>query len=1038
MRYERRATTPLLLCWISAVAVVSALMVSAFAQVGTAQVEITPPAPSSSSTISIKLSGEWPESCTPQNPAVSISNNQIRITTMRPAGVCAAVVLPFNFTVPIGQLTAGVYEVVVIHSVGGVPREYGRKVFTVGGISEGAYSLIAQRTTANRRSFYVFQDADSGFNHGFPSGFHGNVSNKIQLDAGCVNDVGAVNGCAPAGSTRLDRERGTVLRVSFDPLSPGQFVGVNFEEPENWGTRGRPPSRGYDLRGATEVVFEIRSPGGIRVQFGVGERVTDFMTIAPSAVFTTMRIPLNSLKNPGTGAVAPPDLSAVQILFAVAANVDNTPNGGTVLLDNIRFEPVPISQQSALSFPLGNQTFGVVPLSAEAMGRVKIPPDQLLRNLTTSYESALALLALLVRGTTADIANARLIAEAFHYALSHDNSGLPLPSAADGARGIRNGYEGGDLPLLNDQQGGARAGEVRLAGFSASEALCGTSKFCLVLDGANGGNNAFAILALAVASQRLDTADYLTDAETIGRWIVERLTDRSGTGYGGYFFGYEDKVPAPKPLRMNKSVENNADIFAAFSMLALLAKQQGRAADAAAWTARAEIAGDFVIAMFDEAGGRFYAGTVPVGTAPDAGVCPDGPRRGGEVISTCDFLDANSFTTLALAAAPRYRNGRNWRRPVQFMLDNFAQTVMAGGQEFRGFNIVKTPSAGPSGIAWEFTGQAVVLMRMVDDLYGETRFRAAADSYLDRLRQAQAAAPFGDGQGLVAATMQNGEQLPPLEQCLSTPFQCIPQRVGLAATAWGIFAERNFNPLVWPWSAQSVSAASYSGTVLARESIVAAFGNSLATTTTRANTIPLPTKLGESTVRITDSAGVERSAGLFFVSPTQVNYQVPPLTANGEAVITITSGDGVPSISTAQIAAVAPGLFSADASGQGLAAAVALRIKADGTQSFEPIARFDAAQDKLVAVPIDLGPEGEQVLLILFGTGIRQHSALMAATATLGGVAAAVLYAGAQGDFVGLDQVNVRIPRSLAGRGEVEVRLVVDGASANAVRFSVK
>ena len=32
-------------------------------------------------------------------------------------------------------------------------------------------------------------------------------------------------------------------------------------------------------------------------------------------------------------------------------------------------------------------------------------------------------------------------------------------------------------------------------------------------------------------------------------------------------------------------------------------------------------------------------------------------------------------------------------------------------------------------------------------------------------------------------------------QCLSTPFQCIPQRVGLAATAWAIFADLNLNPL---------------------------------------------------------------------------------------------------------------------------------------------------------------------------------------------------------------------------------------------------
>ncbi len=43
--------------------------------------------------------------------------------------------------------------------------------------------------------------------------------------------------------------------------------------------------------------------------------------------------------------------------------------------------------------------------------------------------------------------------------------------------------------------------------------------------------------------------------------------------------------------------------------------------------------------------------------------------------------------------------------------------------------------------------------------------------------------------------MQQLDNLPPIEQCLSTPFQCIPERVGLAATAWAIFAEQNVNPL---------------------------------------------------------------------------------------------------------------------------------------------------------------------------------------------------------------------------------------------------
>jgi len=53
-------------------------------------------------------------------------------------------------------------------------------------------------------------------------------------------------------------------------------------------------------------------------------------------------------------------------------------------------------------------------------------------------------------------------------------------------------------------------------------------------------------------------------------------------------------------------------------------------------------------------------------------------------------------------------------------------------------------------------------------------------------------------------------------------------------------------------------------------------------------------------------------------------------------------------------------------------------------------------------------------------------------------VEAETLYAGPQGAYEGLDQLNVRIPRSLAGRGEVDVILNVDGHEANHVKVHIK
>jgi uncharacterized protein (TIGR03437 family) len=255
---------------------------------------------------------------------------------------------------------------------------------------------------------------------------------------------------------------------------------------------------------------------------------------------------------------------------------------------------------------------------------------------------------------------------------------------------------------------------------------------------------------------------------------------------------------------------------------------------------------------------------------------------------------------------------------------------------------------------------------------------------------------------------------------------------------WGNYLIRRVQSTSGFRTVASVSAASFLGDALATESIAAAFGTNLATATQAATALPLPTALAGTTVRVRDALGVERLSPLFFVAPAQVNFEIPPSTANGAATITITSGDGSISTGVVQIASVAPGLFSANADGQGVAAAVALRVKANGEQTFEPVARLDPATNKFVTAPIDLGPDTDQVFLVLFGTGTRFRSALATSSATIGGANAEVLYVGPAGGFVGLDQSNIRLSRALIGRGEVEVRLTLDGKSSNAVRINVR
>ena len=234
----------------------------------------------------------------------------------------------------------------------------------------------------------------------------------------------------------------------------------------------------------------------------------------------------------------------------------------------------------------------------------------------------------------------------------------------------------------------------------------------------------------------------------------------------------------------------------------------------------------------------------------------------------------------------------------------------------------------------------------------------------------------------------------------------------------------------------SVSAASYQGPVLAAGAIASGFGQNLATTAMGATTVPLPTSLAGTTVTITDSAGDTRLAPLFYVSPTQINYLIPGECKMGDATVRVVSGDGTVSNGTLTLEAVAPGLISANSSGQGVAAAQVVRVKQDNSVLYDWVFQWDAGQAKFVTLPIDPGPETDQIFLTLFGTGFQNRSDLSAVKVRVDGVDCNVLYAGPQGGFVGLDQLNINLPRMLGGRGELELELTVDGKAANVVTIA--
>ncbi|MEP7337809.1 MAG: hypothetical protein ABI977_08690 [Acidobacteriota bacterium] len=254
---------------------------------------------------------------------------------------------------------------------------------------------------------------------------------------------------------------------------------------------------------------------------------------------------------------------------------------------------------------------------------------------------------------------------------------------------------------------------------------------------------------------------------------------------------------------------------------------------------------------------------------------------------------------------------------------------------------------------------------------------------------------------------------------------------------WGSRLLREIPPPTCDNGATSVSAASFKRVGVASQSIITAFGSGLATATESATTLPLPTTLAGTTVKIKDGAGKETLAPLFFVSPTQVNYQVPAGLEPGLSTVTITNAQGQIAKEYTQVLTIAPGLFTANASGQGVVAAVALRIKADGSQQYESVARLDQTLNRFVPAPIDLGAATDQVFLVIFGTGLR-GAKLEDVDAKMGEFKTEAVFIGPQPDFTGLDQINLRLPRRLAGQGEVTIDLLIDDQKANSVIVAIK
>ena len=242
--------------------------------------------------------------------------------------------------------------------------------------------------------------------------------------------------------------------------------------------------------------------------------------------------------------------------------------------------------------------------------------------------------------------------------------------------------------------------------------------------------------------------------------------------------------------------------------------------------------------------------------------------------------------------------------------------------------------------------------------------------------------------------------------------------------------------VVVPAVATFVNSASYQAGAMAPQQLVTAFGSGFSTQTIVAPAgATLPATLGTTAISITDSKGNVSAAPLIYVSPNQASFLIPSGLASGAATVKVTVSGTTVLTGSLTIAASSPGLYSANGNGAGVAAALAETVSSAGAVT--PLSVFSCASGvalSCLSSPVNLGASTNTVYLSLYGTGIRGAGTVQAFVA---GQPATVQFAGAQGQFAGLDQVNVVLPHSLAGSGEVSVYLVADGVMSNMVTVNV-
>jgi len=251
------------------------------------------------------------------------------------------------------------------------------------------------------------------------------------------------------------------------------------------------------------------------------------------------------------------------------------------------------------------------------------------------------------------------------------------------------------------------------------------------------------------------------------------------------------------------------------------------------------------------------------------------------------------------------------------------------------------------------------------------------------------------------------------------------RRAELAAFVSSIDA--NSEPIAPPviatriFSSGIVHAASFAGAPnpASPGALGSAFGENMAKGRLLADSLPLPTNLDGTQVIVNNLP-----APLLFISPGQINFQIPFETAAGAPINVVVKVPDQPDspAESLSVQATAPGLFTVNSSGTG----AGVITHAD----YSLVGNTAPAADNEVVIAFVTGL-GQTETPGTTGAAATASRAVAAVTATVGGRAAEVQWAGTSPGYAGLYQVNFVIPAGLAA-GDHDVILTAGGRSSRA------